>query len=283
MGQALKQTLFVNGLIHNSEQKVLLVRRSASDKFLPGYLELPGGRVELGESLERALERKLSLELGLKIEKPMYYTSLARIDTSGPYVRVVFEVAYDERQKTTLASNYDELIWVDQNQSLDTKLASDSRKVLERYLGSLDKLLSNDDNMTTLTINTDGGSRGNPGPSASAFVISDSQGKVLESDGEYIGITTNSMAEYTAVALALKVAGSITSPESNLLFKIDSLMVVNQLNGIYKVKNRELWPVNQEIRELIKNFTSVRFVHIPREENIAADGKVNQILDEHAN
>ncbi len=281
MGQVLKQTIFVNGLIHNSEQKILLVRRSSSDKFLPGYLELPGGRVEIGESLEDALRRKLSRELGVKTDHPMYYSSLAHIEEDGPYVRVVFEIAYDNTQVIKLTSNHDEFIWVDKNQSLETKLASDARKVIDQYLGSVNKNENIDENLTTLIVNTDGGSRGNPGPSASAFVIRNNHGSVIESDGEYIGITTNSMAEYTAVSLALKAVKNITDCNANLIFKIDSLMVVNQLNGIYKVKNRELWPINQEIRELVKNFSSVRFNHIPREENIAADGKVNQILDNH--
>lgn len=280
MNEILKQTLFVNGLIHNADQQVLLVRRSHSDRFLPGYLELPGGRVELGETLEHALGRKLERELGIEVKNPMYYCSLAHVDSSGPYVRSVFEVSLDESQQISLASNYDECVWVDKQQSLDSKLATDARTVLERYLGE-DQAIT-DVSKTTLTINTDGGSRGNPGPSASAFVICDAHGKTVLSDGAYIGITTNNQAEYTAVALALKAATRIAGADDTILFNIDSLLVVNQLNGLYKVKNRELWPINQEIRELMKHFASVRFTHIPREENVAADGKVNEILDQHS-
>ena len=281
MGQVLKQTVFVNGLVVNKENEILLVRRSSSDKFLPGYLELPGGRVELGETLENALRRKLGRELGIDIYLPIYSTSLAHVDDNGPYIRMVFKLEFDDTRQIKLTSNHDEFIWVDKNQSLETKLASDARKVIDQYLGSVNKNENIDENLTTLIVNTDGGSRGNPGPSASAFVIRNNHGSVIESDGEYIGITTNSMAEYTAVSLALKAVKNITGCNANLIFKIDSLMVVNQLNGIYKVKNRELMPINQEIRDLVKHFSNVSFTHTPREENIAADGKVNQILDNH--
>ena len=280
MNEILKQTLFVNAIIHNADQQVLLVRRSNLDRFLPGYLELPGGRVGLGETLEHALGRKLERELNIDFKNPMYYCSLAHVDSSGPYVRSVFEVSIDESQQIKLASNYDGYVWVDKQESFDSKLAADTLTVLERYLGE-NKSIS-DVSGTTLTINTDGGSRGNPGPSASAFVVRDAYGKTVMSDGAYIGITTNNQAEYTAVALALKAVSRIAGSNDTILFNIDSLLVVNQLNGLYKVKNRDLWPINQEIRELMKGFAGVRFTHVPREQNVGADDKVNEILDLHS-
>jgi ribonuclease HI/ADP-ribose pyrophosphatase YjhB (NUDIX family) len=279
MNHSVKQTIFVNALIHNANQEVLLVRRSRKDRFLPGYFELPGGRVELGESLEHALERKLDKELGIHAKTPLYYMSLAHIDSHGPYIRTAFEVAYDNAEPIALSPDHDEFIWFNGSDYANVHLASDTRVLVENYQGSSQTLPV--DLKTTLTINTDGGSRGNPGPSASAFVIHDEAGKLLESGGAYIGITTNNQAEYTAVELALKAAERYAGLGDTVLFNIDSLLVVNQLNGVYKVKNRELWPINQGIHELIKKFGSVRFKHIPREQNIAADGKVNEILDQH--
>ncbi len=279
MSKDVKQTIFVNALIHNAKQEILLVRRSRNDHFLPGYLELPGGRVELGENLEHALERKLIQELGVHAQRPLYYMSLAHIDGHGPYMRMVLEVAYDGSESIVLSPNHEEFVWFNPVEHQQERLAADTRQIVEKYRGGFQT--QNVDKNTTLTINTDGGSRGNPGPSASAFVIYDESGKLLESGGAYIGITTNNQAEYMAVELALKAAQQFATQNDTILFNIDSLLVVNQLNGLYKVKNRELWPMNQQIRELMKHFAHVQFRHIPREENAAADGKVNEILDQH--
>ncbi len=126
---------------------------------------------------------------------------------------------------------------------------------------------------------TDGGSRGNPGPSASGFVLYDSTGGVLVDKGVYLGITTNNQAEYTALKLGLEEAGAFGA--RNVEVFMDSLLVVNQMKGIFKVKNRDLWPINEAIKDLTKQFKSVKFTHIPRELNKAADAAVNRALDMH--
>jgi ribonuclease HI len=128
-----------------------------------------------------------------------------------------------------------------------------------------------------VVIYTDGGSRGNPGPSASGFVIYDNQGKILEEGGEYLGITTNNQAEYQALKLALERASDFTKGIVDV--HMDSLLVVNQMKGIYKVKNRDLWPVYASIKILTANFSKVKFTHVFRASNSAADSLVNKILD----
>jgi len=136
----------------------------------------------------------------------------------------------------------------------------------------------NTTNVGEVKIFTDGGSRGNPGISACAYVITDMQDNVVKNDGLYLGITTNNQAEYLAVKAALQAV--VEFGAKNLHFYLDSLLVVNQLNGVFKIRNRELWPINQEIKELIKGFDRVSFVHIPRELNKLADQRVNIILDQ---
>ena len=280
MNQSVKQTIFVNAVIHNAQQQVLVIRRSLRDHFLPGYLELPGGRVEPGEPLEHALRRKLSEELTLRTERPLYFCSLAKMDRQGPYVRAVFEVAYNQKEDIRLSGAHHEYQWIDYSQIPNEKITTDAKAVLEQYLGT-HRDVNIDDKKTTFTIYTDGGSRGNPGPSASSYIIYNQYDEILESGGSYIGITSNNQAEYTGVVLALEAAKKFASTDDAILFNIDSLLVVNQMNGLYKIKNRELWPLNQQIRELMRNFKEVRFNHIPRENNIAADKKVNEILDAH--
>ena len=134
------------------------------------------------------------------------------------------------------------------------------------------------DSETDLIIYTDGGSRGNPGPSASGYVIMDAQEQIIEDGGEYLGITTNNQAEYQAVKLALEQAYKFNP--KRIHFKIDSLLVVNQMIGKFKIKNKDLWPINESIRRLIQEHDAkVAFTHVRREFNKLADQKVNEVLD----
>lgn len=123
----------------------------------------------------------------------------------------------------------------------------------------------------------DGGSRGNPGPSASGFVLIDEQGEILKKSGLYLGITTNNQAEYHSLKLGLEEAQKLGAREVDVY--MDSLLVVNQLKGIFKVKNRDLWPIYESVVELAKHFKKVSYTHVPRELNKLADAEVNEVLD----
>jgi ribonuclease HI/pterin-4a-carbinolamine dehydratase len=125
---------------------------------------------------------------------------------------------------------------------------------------------------------TDGGSRGNPGPSASGFVILDMEDNVLVDKGAYLGVTTNNQAEYTALKFALEECIKMGVLEVEVY--MDSLLVINQMKGIFKVKNRDLWPIHDAIKQLSKKFKKISFSHVPREFNKLADAAVNRALDE---
>lgn len=127
----------------------------------------------------------------------------------------------------------------------------------------------------------DGGSRGNPGPSASGFVLMDMQNNILETNGEYLNITTNNQAEYHSLRLGLERARQLGAEIVHVY--MDSMLVVNQMKGIFKVKNKELLSVHLVIKELLKDFKQVDFTHVPRELNKLADGEVNRILDSTKN
>ncbi len=133
---------------------------------------------------------------------------------------------------------------------------------------------------TDMKLYTDGGSRGNPGPSASGFVLYDLNDRILFAGGEYVGITTNNQAEYRAVLLGLEQSKSMGARSVDVY--MDSLLVVNKMKGIFKIRNRDLWPINDAIHTIIKDFKQVSFTHVPRELNKAADAEVNRILDEQA-
>ncbi len=126
---------------------------------------------------------------------------------------------------------------------------------------------------------SDGGSRGNPGPSASGFVVLDMEDNVLVDKGVYLGVTTNNQAEYTALKLALEECKRMGVREVHAY--LDSLLVVNQMKGIFKVKNRDLWPIHDAITSLAKEFRAVHYSHVPREFNKLADAAVNRALDDH--
>ncbi len=123
----------------------------------------------------------------------------------------------------------------------------------------------------------DGGSRGNPGPSASGFVIKNEHDELLETWNKYLGITTNNQAEYHAL-----VAGLEWCKQRNVrrvYVFLDSLLAVNQMKGVYKVKNRDLWTLYETAKKLVAGFEFVQFTHVPRELNKDADREVNKALD----
>ena len=123
----------------------------------------------------------------------------------------------------------------------------------------------------------DGGSRGNPGPSASGYVVFDMDGAELVKEGVYLGITTNNQAEYLALKLGLEAARRLGVRDLHVY--MDSLLVVNQMTGKFKVKNRDLWPIHDSIKKMLPQFAQVTFTHVPRELNKVADAAVNQALD----
>ncbi len=126
----------------------------------------------------------------------------------------------------------------------------------------------------------DGGSRGNPGPSASGYVLMDMNDSIIFKSGVYLGITTNNQAEYQALKFGLLEAEKLGAREVDVY--LDSLLVINQMKGIFKVKNRDLWPIYEAIKEQVTHFTKVRFTHVPRELNKLADAEVNEVLDAEA-
>lgn len=124
----------------------------------------------------------------------------------------------------------------------------------------------------------DGGSRGNPGPSASGYILMDMKGTVLVDKGVYLGITTNNQAEYQALKFALEEAKKMHVHRVDVY--MDSLLVINQIKGIFKVKNRDLWPIHDAIMRLASEFEHISFTQVPRELNKLADSAVNRVLDD---
>jgi ribonuclease HI len=135
-------------------------------------------------------------------------------------------------------------------------------------------------NAARCTIYTDGGARGNPGPAAGAGVIVGADGTVIAEVTEYLGVATNNVAEYKALIFTLKRALELGC--SRVGVKMDSELVVKQLNGAYRVKDEKMIPLHAEVRGLLARFDERSVEHIGRSENKHADKLVNAVLDARA-
>ena len=126
-------------------------------------------------------------------------------------------------------------------------------------------------------VNIDGASRGNPGEASYGFAIQDRSGKVIHKGSDTIGKATNNVAEYTALIRALEYA--LKRNIRSLEIRSDSLLLVNQLRGEFKIKSESLAELAQEGRKLLAKLEWFEIRHVPREENKLADRLANQALN----
>ncbi len=131
---------------------------------------------------------------------------------------------------------------------------------------------------TSFRLRTDGGSRGNPGPSGLGVVIEDAvTGAVLEEYGRYLGVTTNNQAEYQAVIFGLRRCVELGATSVEVL--ADSELLVKQAKREYRVKNPELQVRFREMQDCVAQIGKVVFKHVYREANAAADALANEAMD----
>jgi ribonuclease HI len=128
-------------------------------------------------------------------------------------------------------------------------------------------------------INVDGAARGNPGPAAIGAVIKNETGTVIARLSHPLGVTTNNQAEYQAIIAALEKAISLGVKQVRV--KSDSELVVNQINGKYKIKNTALRPLYVKVVALIGKLEGFSIIYVPREQNAGADALANKALDRH--
>jgi len=287
----MNQRIAVRAIVRKDE-KLLILRRATGRESILGSYELPGGKVSYGEQPEDTLRRYLHDDIGLHISTATLFDVVTYIDHDDrdiQYAVITYTVApASGHHDIQLSENYDQYNW-DSISNLQQYKLTDLTQLLMGILQqhsltdiSLANTIETDVEIATNSqaiIYTDGGSRGNPGPSACGYVIMDGAQSVMAQGGEYLGITTNNQAEYQGVRLGLEKARELGLRSVD--FRLDSMLVVNQMNGIYTIKNRELWPINERIRELIADFDHVTFRHVPRELNQLADSQVNRTLDEH--
>lgn len=287
----MNQRISVRAII-SIDQKTLLLRRSKGRPSILGKYELPGGKLEYGEQPEDALARYLEQDAKVTIKTAQLMDVLTYIDHDDrdlQYVFILYLVSLDH-SKIELSGDYDKYIWQKMSDIHQDDLTESAKLLLgisQQEVESSDKavriekdvLKTTKDDLSHLILYSDGGSRGNPGPSAAGFVVMNSSEHVIHEGGLYLGITTNNIAEYQGVRLGLEKAREMGALSVEV--RVDSLLVVNQMKGVYQIKNRELWPIYERIQGLIAQFNKVSFSHVQREYNQLADGVVNKILNAH--
>jgi ribonuclease HI len=126
-------------------------------------------------------------------------------------------------------------------------------------------------------LSTDGGARGNPGPAAYAYVLEADDGTVLAAQGEAIGVATNNVAEYSALVAGLEKAIEVGVTDLEVIS--DSELMVKQMRGEYRVKNKDLQALFLDASRAARTLARVTYTHVRREHNELADRLVNEALD----
>lgn len=286
----MKQKVTTKAVIQQ-DGKVLVLRRQGGRPSIAGLYELPGGTVHMGQQPDDAVVHALHVHAGVTAETVQLRDVLSFVDPDDralQYVFIVYDVTLKPTDKTIeLSSDYDKYEWKTLQDMQLNKLTQSTQQILGLHQLSMftdgvsRSAYVTDDLSTSKSIiaYSDGGSRGNPGPSASGYVLMQESGDVIAEGGEYLGITTNNVAEYTAVLQGLLRARELGYAEVD--YRMDSQLVANQLNGIYKIKHPDLAVIYQKIQQVVSEFNHVSFSHVRREYNKLADGVVNRILDEN--
>ena len=277
----MKQRIRVVGIIKN-EEGVLVFKRSRGRSESSVFWELPTGKIKFGEQPEEAMARSLTEYTGLiasSVKLKDVITFLAPEGSSQlSNLYIVYELGVPGEIKPEPKERYTAYKFVKDFSSSNVKFTETSMTVLEIEEGKITSThTSFRDAANSATIYVDGASRGNPGPAGIGFCIYDSNGQIIEQGGEFIGFATSRIAEYYAIRKGIDKALELNYKSAR--FVSDGLMVINQLNGIFSIKNRDILPIYQDIQEKLKNFEAVAFQHIPRSQNSLADKEANAAID----
>ncbi|MBQ3452861.1 reverse transcriptase-like protein [Candidatus Saccharibacteria bacterium] len=277
----MKQRIRVVGIIKNTEG-VLVFKRSHGRSESPVFWELPTGKIKFGEQPEEAMVRSLSEYTGLIARSVRLKDAITFLAPEGASqlsnLYIVYELEIDSATKPTPRERYTAYKYVKDFATANLHLTETSATVIEIEEGkSVVNRVASRDTANSITINVDGASRGNPGPSGIGYCIHDSSGRIIEKGGEFIGFATSRVAEYCALRKGIERA--LELGYKTCRFISDSLMVVNQLNGVFNVKNRDVAPIYQDIASKLDQFEAISFAHVPRSQNTIADSEANHAID----
>ena len=193
------------------------------------------------------------------------------------FINKVGSVAEKSQHHPTVHNTYNTVELMLSTHEADDQITDKDKELAEKIDALLVIPTTPKSSAKDIKLYCDGGSRGNPGPSASGYVLLDQNDTVIKKSGVYLGVTTNNQAEYQSLKFGLEEAKKLGAHSVDVY--MDSMLVVNQMKGIFKIKNRDLWPIHQSIKETAKQFKKVTYTHVPRELNKLADAEVNETLD----
>ncbi len=276
----MKQRIRTVGIIKN-EDGVLILKRSRGRSDAPVFWELPTGKIKFGEQPEEAMARSLTEYTGLKADMVKLKDVITFLAPEGSSrisnLYIVYELNVQGEIKPNPRDRYTAYKFIKDFTNSGIHLNEPSLSVLEiEEQKTTTSRASARDTANAITINVDGASRGNPGPSGVGYCIYDND-HIIERGGEFIGFATSRLAEYYAMKKGVERA--IELGYKTVKFVSDSLMVVNQLSGIFTVKNQDVVHVYKDIQEKLEQFDAVSFTHVPRSKNVIADSEANAAID----
>ena len=288
----MKQRIRVTAICKKDDEILLLKRAGGRVEGILNDYELPTGKIIFGEQPEEAMSRAIYENLGvqslsLQLIDVVTFTDLGN-SSQQANLFIVFEIQLQDEAIKIITDRYSAYKWVKMSDAGALNLSEESLMVLQITASKTGVLATKivhvgEEGKQVLpasdfaTIYTDGGSRGNPGPSALGYYIIGPDGKELKRGGEFLGFSTSRLAEYYGLKEALEQAHELGLKRVH--FKSDSLMMVNQMNGVYKVKNPDLMQVHADVLKLLSGLEAYSFTHVPRELNAEADAEVNRIID----
>lgn len=281
----MKQRVRVVGILKQGGE-VLLMKRRTGRSSEPVFWELPTGKIKFGEQPEEAMSRTALEYLGVDVNEVKLIDVVTFLAFAGSSqmanLYIVYELGISKNSKIKPNERYSAFKFLEKNEFSKVRMDEATSAVLD-----LENEKNNNTNIENYreavngaTIYIDGSSRGNPGPSGVGYQIVSEEGKVIERGGEFIGFATSRVAEY--YGLKLGVDKAIEKGFKRVRFIGDNLMMINQMNGIYKIKNRDLLPIYADIRKKVaENFEAVSFIHVKRDQNADADREANLAIDRH--
>ena len=278
----MKQRIRVVGIIRN-ENGVLIFKHSRGRSEAPVFWELPTGKIKFGEQPEEAMARSLTEYTGLTASSVKLKDVITFLAPEGSSqlsnLYIIYELGVSDNRKPTPRDKYSAYKYIKDFANPGVRLNETSMSVIEiEEEKTASSHTSPRDTANSVTVNVDGASRGNPGPAGIGYIIHDHTGRIIERGGEFIGFATSRLAEYYAMRKGVDRA--IELGLKSVRFISDSLMVVNQLNGVFSIKNQDIIPIYKDILAKIDNFDAVSFKHVSRSENLLADGEANLAIDQ---
>ena len=288
----MKQRIRVTAICKKDGDILLLKRAGGRMDGAEIDFELPTGKIIFGEQPEEAMARVLYENTGvqtasMQLMDVVTFTNLVGASQLGS-LYIVYEVKLGEDSTIKMTSErYSSYKWTPLTETTNLPLDEATMMVLQitstkgvevkpklRQIGGEQVAPESD----AATVYTDGASRGNPGPSGIGYYIIGTDGRELKRGGEFLGMSNSRLAEYYGLKEGIEQA--IELGLKRVSFISDNLMMVNQMNGVYKVKNSDLMQVYMDVLEKLKGLESYSFTHVPRSQNSEADTEANRVIDE---